>query len=238
MKKVIMLVLTLSLLFTYKVSADENFYDNDKGVTFNQEEIEFLEYFFWPGVQDTMTQEDYDKFIESNIMNAPRIGQEIYETPDTRTTYIEDNARKFQLSYACDNGCLISVTLTWKGQPTIRSYDVMGAYLHNTELMNVPSTVIQTTAGGTSYTNLRNFSNGFGISMLLPQYGANIIANQLFRVKEQGTVYASYQHAMSNISLANSQNYTLSRVGYGNVFEFAGVAANTYDRMNGLNISF
>lgn len=61
--------------------------------------------------------------------------------------------------------------------------------------------------------------------MLLPKYDSAPVINQTFKVSKGGTVYASYQHAMRNIFLADSKNYTLSKAGYGEVFKFAGTAA-------------
>ena len=238
MKKFFMLLLVTVFAFNVtKVAAEEIFYENDKGVTFTKEEYDYITYMFWDGFQDEMTEADYDKYIDYNLINSSKKGKVFYEPPVTRATYIEDRAARLEISYACDSSCFVSVTYTWKGNPTVRSYDVMGAYLYNTSLIGSPTTYLSSTQGGQVFTNYRMFSNGFGISIQLPQYASDLRINQNFRVEEQGTVYASYQHAMRNISLANSQNYTLSRVGYGNVFNFSGVAANTYDRMNGVEIT-
>ena len=79
-------------------------------------------------------------------------------------------------------------------------------------------------------------SVGFGVSIGLPKYGSSMIINQTYRVNKGGTIYASYQHAKSTISLANSKNYTLSHAGFGGVFKFSGVAVNIYDQMSGVSI--
>lgn len=64
-----------------------------------------------------------------------------------------------------------------------------------------------------------------------------MILNQDYDVSKGGTVYASYQHATSNTTLATSQNYTFSLTGYGRVFLFYNSARNIYDAMNGVDIS-
>ena len=239
MKKFFMLLLVTVFAFNVtKVAAEEIFYENDKGVTFTKEEYDYITYMFWDGFQDEMTEADYDKYIDYDLINSSKKGKVVYEPPVTRATYIEDRAARLQIAYACGvNDCLVSVDYIWKVNPTVRSYDVMGAYLYNTSLTNTPTTYLSSTQGGQFYSNYRMFSNGFGISMQLPQYASDLIFNQNFRVEEQGTVYASYQHAMRSTSLANSQNYTLSRSGFGGVFDFEGVAFNTYDRMNGVEIT-
>ena len=239
MKKFFMLLLVTVFAFNVtKVAAEEIFYENDKGVTFTKEEYDYITYMFWDGFQDEMTEADYDKYIDYDLINSTKKGKVVYEPPVTRATYIEDRAARLQIAYACGvNDCLVSVDYIWKVNPTVRSYDVMGAYLYNTSLTNTPTTYLSSTQGGQFYSNYRMFSNGFGISMQLPQYASDLKINQNFRVEEQGTVYASYQHAMRSTSLANSQNYTLSRSGFGGVFDFEGVAFNTYDRMNGVEIT-
>lgn len=217
------------------VSAAE-YYKNDNGVTLSKEEYDFLSYMFWDGCQSLMTKVDYEKFINSDIMNG-ELDSKIYNEPMTRATSIENNNRTFKISKSCTTNCLISVTLTWKNNPTVKSHDVMGAYLDGTSLQNTPTTMILTSNGSTKITDLKKANNGFGVSMLLPKSGNNIVINQNFRVSKGGTVYASYQHAMQNITLGDSKNYTFSKAGYGQVFKFSGTAASVYDRFNGVNIS-
>ncbi len=51
-----------------------------------------------------------------------------------------------------------------------------------------------------------------------------------------GTVYASYQHAMSTSSLTIAQKFNIDIIGYGNVFGFYDEAEDIYDAMNGVNL--
>lgn len=218
------------------VSAKDIYYTNNNGVSFNKEEFDFLGNFFWNGVQDLLSKEDYQNFILSDIMNGD-IEIETYHEIMTRGTYFEDANRDLKISKSCSSNCYISVTLTWKNNPTIRSYDVIGAYLENTELVNTPTTVVLNSGATVNSKEIKKTSTGFGVSIKLPTYGNSLIVNQTYRVKKGGHVYASYQHAMKNISLTNSKNYTISKSGYGKVFNFSGTAVSTYDRMNGVNIS-
>ena len=237
MKKLIYVFLVISCFgFIINVSAKEVYYKNDNDVLLTKEEYEFISYMFWDGAQDLMTQEDYSKFIESNIING-ELGSNIYYQTSTRATTVNDANRTLKIVKSCSTTCFISVTLTWKNSPAVRSYEVIGAYLSGTSLSNTPTTTVTSTSGTTNSNNIKNFSNGFGVSIALPTYGESLVVNQTFRVATGGTVYASYQHAMKTISLSNSQNYSLSRTGYGGVFSFSGTAASTYDRMNGVSIS-
>lgn len=236
MKKFFVLAIFTSCLFMSNVSAKDIYYTNNNGVSFNKEEFDFLGNFFWNGVQDLLSKEDYQNFILSDIMNGD-IEIETYHEIMTRGTYFEDANRDLKISKSCSSNCYISVTLTWKNNPTIRSYDVIGAYLENTELVNTPTTVVLNSGATVNSKEIKKTSTGFGVSIKLPTYGNSLIVNQTYRVKKGGHVYASYQHAMKNISLTNSKNYTISKSGYGKVFNFSGTAVSTYDRMNGVNIS-
>ena len=89
---------------------------------------------------------------------------------------------------------------------------------------------------GTNWYSYLNTTNGLGNSVKLPDVGENIIINMAFTVTPGGTVYGSYQHAMQNTTLANSQNYTLDYLGEGGVFLYNGNAVGVYDGMNGVDI--
>ena len=193
---------------------------------------------FWDGAQENMDLDDYNNFINSDIMNGDLDSNIYYDIPLTRATSIEEANKTLKIVKSCSSNCFVSVTLTWKKFPTVKSYDVIGAYLDGTSLVNNPATSITTNGTiTTTYKDIKKSNNGFGVSVKLPTYGTSMIINQSFRVNKGGTVYASYQHAIKNISLSNSQNYTFSRSGYGGVFKFSGTALTTYDKMKGVSIS-
>jgi hypothetical protein len=50
-------------------------------------------------------------------------------------------------------------------------------------------------------------------------------------------VYGSYQHAITNVSLLQSQSYVISAAGLGYVFNFATSIEDYYDGMGGVDIS-
>lgn len=235
MKKRFMIILLLVFLLLINIKnvyAKEKYFTNNNGVTFSKEEYDFLTQMFWDGCQSLFTSLDYVRFINSNIMNN-ELNININEAIMPLGTYHETNAKKFKIATSCSSDCLVSVTLIWKTYPNVRSYDVMGAYLENTSLLNTPVTTI--TNSNETYT--QKFNNGFGVSLKLPTGKTDIIVNQIFRVSKGGHVYASYQHAKNSISLANSKKYTLSKQGYGGVFKFSGTAVNIYDQMAGVDIA-
>lgn len=238
LKKIICICIGL-ISFTIQLSivnAKEIYYQNKNNVTFTEEEYQFLSKMFWEGCQDLMDIKDYNKFIESNILNGEFESQELL-LPATRATSIEETSKTLKISKSCTTNCTISITASWKKNPNVHSYDVIGAFLSGTSLQNTPITTISSGITNITSKDINKFNNGFGVSVKLPQYGNKLVINTIFKVKKGGTVYGSYQHAMKNISLANSKNYTLSRNGYGGVFDFKGSAITTYDKMQGVSIS-
>ncbi len=235
MKKVLLSFVVCLALFSIKdVRALEEYYKNDNGVSLSKEEYDFLSDFYWPGCQELMKIEDYQKFLSSNIMNQ-EIKKIVVNEPIPRSTWIEDSGRTLQIATSCGNDCTVSVTLRWNNAPYVRSYDVMGAYLENVSLLNTPTTTIQSSNGASTNRDVNKQNNGFGVSFLLPS-GNNLVINQSYRVSKGGHIYASYQHAKQNISLLDSKRYSISKSGYGKVFSFTGNAAIAYDRMNGVDI--
>ncbi len=107
----------------------------------------------------------------------------------------------------------------------------------NTSLYNSTiTTIVSSSSGSTTQSNYMNYYNGFGNSILLPSSGTIYSVEQTFRVNKTGIVYGSYQHATSNISLANSKLYSISASGYGNIFSFYGNAYGVYDNTTGVYI--
>lgn len=89
-------------------------------------------------------------------------------------------------------------------------------------------------------TNMVKADNGFGISMNLVDaaktYECTIEAT-VTATTEWATVYGSYQHAATNVTLAQSKSYTISHNGYGKVINFATAVQNDYDGMQGVSIA-
>ena len=83
-------------------------------------------------------------------------------------------------------------------------------------------------------------SNGFGISMNLVDAAQGFtceIEAIVTATSQWATVYGSYQHAMTAVTLAKSKSYTISHNGYGKVINFATAVQNDYDNMQGVSIS-
>lgn len=236
----VLLIPTLLICLTFNINnvkALETFYKNKNGVTLTKEEYDFLSQMYWNGYQSLMTLDDYEEFKNSKVMNGQIEVKELnynnYIVPYGTSIYYGD--RTLKIFKSCSSTCLISVTLQWTGNPTVRSYDVMGAYIENTSFVDTPRTLLVSTNSTTTITDLKKANNGIGSSFKLPS-GSNIKVNQTFRVKSGGHVYASYQHAKSTSTLAKSKDYIFSKFGYGSVFKFSSSSENIYDAMPGVDI--
>lgn len=148
------------------------------------------------------------------------------------------------------NSYFIHLTNNWLINPSVKSYDVIAMRMDDVTMSAGTQTGIQmynTSNGGSgsvdySYqgTNMVLSSNGFGISMNLVDAGTGFtceIEAVVTATSEWATVYGSYQHAVENVSLANSKAYTISHNGYGKVINFATGIQNSYDAMKGVSIS-
>ena len=145
----------------------------------------------------------------------------------------------------------VTVALTWKGIPSTRSFDVIGIRGYGLEFRNGSQTGQQIYTLNGEYTiidyawngtNIKKHDNGFGISMNIVNSDINHLqATVECDVKPtitHPTVYTSYQHAVANVTLAQSQNYTLGGAGLGSVFVFPYSISQKYDGMSGISIGY
>lgn len=145
----------------------------------------------------------------------------------------------------------VSLTATWKGIPSTRSFDVIGIRGYGVSFRNGSQSGEQVykvngEVKGVDYawngTNIKKFDNGFGISMNI--VNDNITALQtsvdcdVTPTIERPTISGSYQHAVASVSLADSQNYTLGVSGLGGVFVYPYSISQKYDGMTGLSIQY
>lgn len=246
MKKITMLLIVSIISFislTTKTLAEESYYINSNNVSFTRDEYDFISNFIWNGYQDYMTESNFNYIFGHGISPESFIEESNYEELGEialLSTTHSSASKTISIRKACSSSqCLISVVAEWKTIANVRSYDVMGAYLDGTNLIYAPETYI-VSENGLEYSNEIKYDlHGFGVSFKLPNKNvANYITiNQQYYVGTSGNVYASYQHAKSTTTLANSKKYSISLSGYGKVFNFESSVINVYDGMGGVNIS-
>lgn len=239
------MIFVLLMIITTSVNAQEIYYENNNGVIFTKEEYDFFSKMYYDGYQASMTEEDMHMF-EGYELNAKNVESSIYVdksfnpgTIQTKGNYHETQAKILKISKLTGNmDPVISIIAQWKYSPNVRSYDLIGAYFSGNINMasGISSKVIYD--GGSNYTSANiTSSNGFGSVLLLPANGRNIVVSTTFAVTGSGTVFGSYQHAKSVISLNNAKTFSISYSGLGNVFYFSNINIRAkYDAMQGVSI--
>lgn len=169
----------------------------------------------------------------------------------TMATYHTTSYKNIEISTSQTgtNSYFIYVTNDWLITPKVKSYDVIAMRVDDATISSGTQRGVQmyTTNGindvvNYSYqgTNMVLSSNGFGISMNLVDAASGFtceIQAIVTATSQWATVYGSYQHAMTAVTLAKSKSYTISHNGYGKVVNFATAVQNDYDNMQGVSIS-
>lgn len=156
--------------------------------------------------------------------------------PFERSSSVTSNLRTTTIAKSCSDKCLVSLVTSWNGMPYIKSYDVVGVRVSNSNITNIQGALVTGNNYGKSYSNPQVSNNGFGFSILLPNVN-NVKVSVTFNTLKGGTAYGSYQHAMSNTTEYVSKQYTIGAGEYGNVFRFTGTARPVYDNASGVDIS-
>ena len=231
----------------YIMTMSEEKYEKLKSLDYSNVETEtkYIETTYNPSLMLTtereLTKEEYDNFSESNNARLSDGGQRIETTAKELILVLVGGTT---WNY-------VSVTATWKYIPETRSFDVIGFRGYGFDfregsqqgeqiyVLDNTYTVINYAWNGT---NIQKHDNGFGISMNI--VNSDITALQLTAECDisptiaHPEIFTSYQHAISSVSLANSQNYTLGGAGLGGVFVYPYSVSQKYDGMSGLRLTY
>ena len=166
------------------------------------------------------------------------------------SNFVETQYKKLSLTLSDnENGYGdIFVGLLWKMIPSTRAFDVIAVrYVGMTDVDGTQyGRQIWGTNGNYSYveygwngTNINRQDNGFGISMNITNdstinYLENYIGSAVQFTGNFQWAGASYQHATSNTTLAQSKSYTLAENGKNGVILFTGNIGEKYDNMPGV----
>lgn len=234
----IFLIIIISFIAIPKnIFALSNFYQNSNGVVMSEKEYNFFTKMYWDGYQEFVTLDEYTSLKENGFFNQEIESKEFSEPMMPLSTEYETRSKILQISKVCASNCFVAITVSWKTIPKVKSYDVIGILLTDGAFRDfAPSTKLYAGSNTYSSSEIKYSNNGFGVSIKLPSTNESIKITQTFYAKGNGTIYASYQHATSNISLANSKSYNVNYSGYGRVFDFYGKAYGIYDGMGGVDI--
>lgn len=240
-KKIYLLGLIILLFFpiTTAFALNDN-YTNKNGVKITKKEFDFINEFYGEEYFEKMTLDDYLWLKDLDINNRKIEIKTVLDIPKISLygTSISTVSKKLTIAKSCSSMCNILVNTSWIQNPNNRSYDVIGARFQNTSLASNNIMTRVSSSGSNEYFSDNKISNnGFGTSIKLPNAGSSIMIEQKFVVYKNGTVFASYQHSMQNISLSTSKLYTINSSGYGRVFAFYGNASNIFDNMSGVDIN-
>lgn len=244
MKKVLMFVsCMICSLFIINVNAEEIYYTNDNGVSFTKEQYNYYTEMAWDGYQQYVTQNEFNQLVELDLFNRPIEKKTIVDTPifkftnkySTKGSSLVEKGRTTVISKSCSSQCFYILSTGWNGTPYVKSWDVIGARASGTTITTINDIIVNSNNYLSTYSNPKIETNGFGYSIKLPN-DTGISVSVAFYANTGGTVYGTYQHAMSNTTEAISKLYLISYSGYGGVFSFYGSAYGVYDGCNGVSI--
>ena len=166
------------------------------------------------------------------------------------SNFVETQYKKLSLTLSDNHNGYgdIFVGLLWKMIPSTRVFDVIAVrYVGMTDVDGTQwGKQIWGTNGNYTYvnygwngTNINRQDNGFGISMNITNdstinYLENYIESAVQFTGNFQWAGASYQHATSNTTLAQSKSYTLAENGKNGVILFTGNIGEKYDNMPGV----
>ena len=227
------------ILMGHKVYAEEIYYTNSKGVSFTKEQYDFYTYLTHDGFQEHVTQDMLDEIATADLstIKVKKVGICPNPTRDDNL-YVITSAKSLEMSNYCSGGyCRIYSTVEWFGEPTVKSYDLYGAYFDgNVSMIASPMTMASSSDYFSDSVTIVYDTNGFGAVLQVPTTGDDIYFDISFLYSGTGTIFVSYQHAMSPITLANAQLFNIDLIGYGGVFDFYGAAVGVYDQMPGVHM--
>ncbi len=241
MKKNILTIFILicSAFVFQNVNAKEIVYKNELGLELTEMEYQNILAIHGEDYLKTMSSSDFDKYKEYYSypdLKIEKVNSNVEEFIMPLSEFYETNYKRLSVTNVTNSTptTLVVVQLKWKQVPKVKSYDVIGVRLYNTSFSGSVSTYALINGIRVSPEATKKVSNGVGASIKLLSDSSSIEIQQSFTVNSGGIVYACYQHAIKNISLSDSQNFTISSVGLGKVFKFTNISL--FDQMDGISI--
>lgn len=200
-----------------------------------------------------LTKEEYENFEPIVPRTSCSYGSACWET-NAKILYM--TYERFTDSNGTANLAVVAM-LDWKTTPNVKSYDVFAArYTDSNGGASFDKVIGAQYTNDITYTynnntaNTKLASNGVGISMNMvddfyhdwkTEYGAEFDMALYFTLTKNTTLntWITYQHAISNVTLSQSQDYTFGSSGLGGVLNYNSTSIkNKYDGMQGLNMAF
>ncbi len=199
-----------------------------------------------------------ERQLSMNEFNASPSTSIIVPSSNSRfaaNDYVETNYKKITLDVtygASVSTKFVTLTNIWKTIPKTKSFDVLaiapGAASasfnfsgHRSGYQKWDGNTVNYDVNSDNWKLVNSntvWKKGLGLSQNLVDNTTTSLENSITVVFLCGAdpfpVRASYQHATSDVTLAQSQNYTLGTDGMGNLIKFASSIASKYDNTPGL----
>ena len=181
------------------------------------------------------------ELIKENFNSGVSTYDATHETTYKRITIIDN--------YIGGSTHSVLVYTQWLVTPATKSFDVTAMRIDGGYVVDgtQSGTQVYWEDGEYNYinyswngTNIRKTDNGFGISMNLvngASYFETDISANVVTTSSDAVAYGTYQHAVTDVTLNQSQSYTISHNGLGGVVNFTNSVYNLYDGMAGVSIS-
>lgn len=201
---------------------------------------------FTESINGTITYTEVDPDIYDELDFDPENNVATYSSP----SYHETSYKRIQIidDYISGNLHRVMVYTQWLVTPATKSFDVTAMRVEDATIDEGSQDGTQTYWDDGAYhhisyspngTNIRKASNGFGISMNLVNSAAYFetdISADIRTSSSDAIAYGTYQHAVTDVTLSESQSYTISHNGLGGVLNFATGVNGYYDRMAGVYV--
>lgn len=188
--------------------------------------------------------------LDDGLSLTEEISEDEYEAVDDILLYSSNIETEYKRLKIINVNNKVTLNLDWKKTPYYQSYDVIA--LRGVGITFTPNTIygsqkynlngsVNTISYTNTSTNTKVVSNsGFGISMNLvdnaTSYNLTVSANY-YKGGMTSEIFGTYQHSQVDITLAQSQKYTIGAGGYGNVLKFDNSVKSYFDNMSGVSIS-
>lgn len=208
------------------------------GIDIDEEKYNSLVDIYGENYVNFITKEEYGMIKDSDLSKVTKV---VYDDePISLIRPFATYSTSYKTINLINNNGVITIELKWKKDPKIRSYDVMAARFQGLSLRRIISFKQIYRENGSlltsTYHNVKKLNNGFGNTFKLSN-GTNLESMVTFIVDGSGKVFATYQHATSDISYSDANSYTLSNLGLGSVLLFNNGIGEKYDKMPGVNIN-
>lgn len=210
-------------------------YKNGEAINSIQEEVSKLEYDASPEIDSIIVATKGTKFIG--------------------TDYVETNYKKITLEItfgASVSTKYVTLTNVWKQIPKVKSFDVLALAPgvasasfnfngHRSGYQKWDGNTINYSASSGNWKIVNGsgiWKKGLGLSQNIVDDTTTSLENSITVVFLCGAIpfsaRATYQHAVSTVTLAQSQNYTMSSSGMGGLLNYGSNIASKYDNTPGL----